>query len=275
MNESPSSRSRERRTTLWLGDGRRPEFAATFDEVARRSESISCVGWCDADLPARDVAPVLVVVAQGTAGEFGDADILRLRRRYPTAAVVRVVGSWCEGELRTSPPPSAVKRFCWHQAAALLRADFDRLDEGLRPDWGLPATATDEETLAAGGVACAVPRATIRVGISAADPFVERWLWDFCESFGFLRWRPLGDSSQSAEAPDVVLWDVPLAAGNREAEGRRLVRETAPAPIVALANFPRRDELAAWREWGVEHVIGKPASDVCLLAAIKKSLACA
>ena len=273
MNEATTPRDRERPATLWLGDGRRPEFAATFDEVARRSESIACDGWRDADLPPRDLAPVLVVVAQGTAGEFSDADLLRLRRRYPTAAVVRIVGSWCEGELRTSPPPAAVKRYCWHHAAALLRVDFDRLEAGLRPEWGLPATATEEESLTSGGVVAAAHRAAIQVGIAASDPVVERWLFDFCTSYEFLRARLIGDSSLGGAAPDVVLWDVPISAASRESEARRLMNDAVPASVVALANYPRRDELAAWSDWGIGRVLGKPASNACLLAAIETTVA--
>lgn len=253
----------EKFAALWLGDGVSTEFAPTFDELARRTALSVSAGWSEPELPTADLAPALIVVAQAFAGELAEGDVLRLRRRYPTAALLRIVGSWCEGELRTLPPPAAVRRCCWHHAHALVRADLDRLEARERPDWGLPATATDDEGLLTTVRTPPAKRiAQVRIGIAAADPFVERWLVDFCA-----RYQHLQPTARNAQ-PEVILWDAPHTPAAQERECRQLAREFATAKIIALANYPRRDDAVRVRDWGVADVVGKPMSSACLLASI-------
>jgi len=273
VSEADSNKNRPDCAFLWLGDARREEFAPAWAALNRCPTIPTYPGWSDADLPRDDLAPALIVVAQGSPGEFVEADVVRLRRRYPTAALLRIVGSWCEGELRTSPPPGAVRRVWWHQAAAMLRADLERLEAGERPDWGLPATATDEETLrSATRMPPAKRRAAVRIGVVAADPFAERLLHDFCDSESRYSQVSLEGEASGEASPQAILWDVPFGATERERECRRLVQDYAAARIVALANFPRRDEVELLRKWGVAAVVGKPASNACLSATIDELL---
>lgn len=264
---------------VWLGDGRRPEFAPTLAALAARTTVTECAGPNDADLPTSEPAPALVIVAQGFAGEFGDVDVVRLRRRFPTAALVRIVASWCEGELRSAPPVHGVKRYVAPQALPLLLADLARLERGERPDWGLPATATDEETLLA--TITARPKSQVKsesLIIAASDPQVERWLRDLCrhKSPGESAGDCFGANEQSCanESPAVVIWDVPHSAAVAAEELKQLRSDAAlkEAQIIALASFPRREQVVRWREAGVVEVLGKPVVEAALLACLEQRL---
>ncbi|MCE9604101.1 MAG: hypothetical protein K8U03_04275 [Planctomycetia bacterium] len=279
MTNSPLHERSRLYSTLWLGDCRRAEFAPVFDELARRTEVTSFAGWQELEFsPPADLAPALIVVAQAYAGEFTEGDAVRLRRRFPTAGLLRIVGSWCEGELRSLPPPAS-KRYCWHQALAAVRTELARLEAGLCPEWGLPTTMSDEERMMTPSQPArsnANVRERIVVGIAATDPVVHRWLFDFCSRRAELQPLPLAcddDNGAAAVSPTVVLWDMPSTIATCERECRQIVRRHAPHKIIALANYPRREDLLRWQALGVSELIGKPVSESVLLERIE-SLAC-
>lgn len=276
MNDSHSTSARSTISIVWLGDARRPEFAATFDLLTSRASVVALPDLNDTHIPAGELSPALVIVAQGFAGEIGEADIVRLRRRYPTAALVRIAASWCEGELRSTPLLHGVKRYLAHQATAPLLADLAKLERGLRPDWGLPATTTDDESLfAAIDPPPPQPADSPHIGIAASDPQVERWLRDLSRRKlmsepAIYRFETGTGFENSASVPTLVLWDVPHSVEAAAMQLDRLKRALAEreSKIIALANFPRRDQIARWRDAGVAEVLGKPATDATLLACI-------
>jgi CheY-like chemotaxis protein len=56
-----------------------------------------------------------IVLAQAFPGQFSHQAVDRLRRLAPLTRVLGLMGSWCEGEMRTgSPWPGAVRTY-WHQ----------------------------------------------------------------------------------------------------------------------------------------------------------------
>ena len=60
-----------------------------------------------------------------------------------------LMGSWCEGEVRTGRPWPAVPRLYWHQFPAPCRRELAGLRGGAASTWGLPLTAGEEERLLA------------------------------------------------------------------------------------------------------------------------------
>jgi len=280
MSEQHLNPQRSAISILWLGDGRRPEFAPTFAALSARACVTACSGPNEGELPAVDFAPALVIFAQGFAGEIEEADVVRLRRRYPTAALVRIAASWCEGELRSAPIVHGVKRYVAHQALPSLLADLARLERGLRPDWGLPATATDEESLAAAiDVRPSTPRIPVRVGIAATDPQVERWLRDLCrrtlDAEPAIYQFETGTGFEIGAAPSLVLWDVPHGTDAAAAMEFDLLKRSIAvkeASVVALANFPRRELIEVLRDAGVVEVLGKPVTEGVLLACVAQAI---
>jgi CheY-like chemotaxis protein len=92
-------------------------------------------------------APELIVLAQSRPGEFADAAIEALRRSAPLARVWRVVGTWCEGEGRSAPPPAGCASAYWHQWPARWGRELARTERGDLPSWNLPLTASPEERM--------------------------------------------------------------------------------------------------------------------------------
>ena len=99
---------------LVLGDMRRAEFRAAQRalDATGRVNAVSGAAAAEAALQRLEVRPELIVIAQSYPGEFTAAQVDRLRRHAPLARVVALLGSWCEGELRTGRPwPGAIRLY--------------------------------------------------------------------------------------------------------------------------------------------------------------------
>ena len=104
-------------TVLLLGSTARREFRearALLESQGRvtvAGEAESAAGL----LADGQLAPDLIVVAQAFPGQFSAEAVDRLRALAPLARVVGLMGSWCEGEMRTGKPWPAAIRVYWHQ----------------------------------------------------------------------------------------------------------------------------------------------------------------
>ncbi len=163
-------------SVLFLGDANRPEFRAArlglnrFGAVADFFDA----DVADAALTDGELAPDAIVVAQTFPGEFSHRAIDRLRRRAPLALVLGLMGSWCEGEMRTGSPWPAVPRNYWHQWPARSARKLGRLIDGKSSSWALPATATEEERVLADA---AEPGPTVRGLVVIRSPSLEMAEW--------------------------------------------------------------------------------------------------
>jgi hypothetical protein len=136
---------------LLVGDITRDEFAgirATLDRWA----AVSVVGDVEAAAAALaegDIVPDAIVVAQSFPGQFSHTAIDRLRRLAPLARILGLMGSWCEGEMRSGSPWPSTARIYWHQWPAHADRQFHQMAAGQACSWTLPPTATEEERLLA------------------------------------------------------------------------------------------------------------------------------
>ena len=136
---------------LLVGDIHRTEFRESASCLKRSGvvEIAADVETARAALAQRRTAPEVIVVAQSFPGQFSHGAIDRLRRAAPLARIVGLMGSWCEGEMRSGRPWPATARLYWHQWPAHCRRQFRCLAGGKRCSFALPATATEEERLLA------------------------------------------------------------------------------------------------------------------------------
>jgi hypothetical protein len=79
--------------------------------------------------------PELIVVAQSRPGAVGPGVFERLRRSAPMAGIVSLVGSWCEGEMRTGRPAVGVPRLYWYEFASWWRRQVALRTAGRCPEW--------------------------------------------------------------------------------------------------------------------------------------------
>ena len=136
---------------LLLGDVDRTEFRdsrACLDRWAAVDEFAE-TDAATAALASGEVVPDVIVVAQAFPGQFSHGAIDGLRQLAPLARILGLMGSWCEGELRSGLPWPATMRAYWHQWPVRCQREFHRLAEGQCSSWALPPTATEEERLLA------------------------------------------------------------------------------------------------------------------------------
>jgi CheY-like chemotaxis protein len=269
---------------LFIGDGDRAEF-----REARRS--LDALGWVAAfadvksameTLVAGNTSPDVIVVAQAYPGQLSHAEVDGLRRFAPLARVIALLGSWCEGEMRSGKPLCGVIRIYWHQWPARSGRELRRLLEGRGSAWTLPVTATEEERLLA-AAEVPLPQGRGLIAIHTRSAATEEWLSAACVAGGYsivaFRSAKIAPLAGPKEEPEryfrgakgdtaTVLFDAFDCQSQDAAEVRRLATEFAPAPVFVLADFLRIEDHQRMLAAGATAVLSKPLQVEDLLAAL-------
>jgi hypothetical protein len=267
---------------LLFGDFERAEF---FDARAglERFGTVHQYAGVDeaADAMARaEFVPDVIVAAQAFPGQVSQQAIDRLRRLAPLARVVGLLGSWCEGEMRSGSPWPGVVRTYWHQWPARSARELYCMANGHHCSWSLPPTATEEERLLADMNACGIhtgapldaPRGL--VSICGRSRETAEWLSAACRKRGFSTvWRR---SATAAESDGVVagIYDGTDLTEDSCDELRRLAAALHPAPVVALLAFPRIEDRQRALSAGAASVLSKPLSLEDLFTELDRALGC-
>lgn len=244
---------------LLVGDIGRAEFAPCAETLENAGLVLGV-----RDLPAaaellapREVAPDLLVLLQAFPGQFDPGQLERLRRLAPLAPIVVVLGTWCEGEMRSGEPLPGTIRVYWHQWPAAAPRQLARLRAGQSCAWALPPTAAPEERLLAdagcgpGPERCLVALCTPR--FACAD-----WLAAVCRAAGCpsLWIRP--SRPVWVEGVGMVLFDGTDLTGPELERLSGLSRRLPEVPMIALVDFPRIDDQERILRAGAAAVLSKP-----------------
>jgi CheY-like chemotaxis protein len=244
---------------LTVGNTRRPEFR----EARSSLEALGRVIWAEdapsaaSRLATEGAPPDLIVVAQAYPGQFAAESIDRLRRLAPLARVIGLLGSWCEGEVRTGEPWPGVIRVYWHQWLPRAEQEIARLRHGSCSTWALPVTASEEERLLLLAEQPA-PRREGLIAISAAQFEMQDWLSAACTARGYSTvWlrphRPL-----RVEGLAAAIFDGDQCRGDEVQSLRDLAAALRPVPIIALLDFPRVEDRDRALAAGARAVLSKP-----------------
>jgi len=244
---------------LFIGDARRDEFQAPLAWLRERTELLLAVNVTQAEaaLPSTHIAPALVIFASARPGEFSRAEVERLHARFPLARLRSLLGSWCEGESRSGKPWPGVPRVYANQFIPGFSRWLSTFEEGSPASVDLPRTATDAEVL------LATPAVTCRNQHGGALVIARRCLTfealaDACEICGLTAVWNGSPSVGEVRGAALVLWDS-AGWGPFERETlERVVAATAPAPVVALLDFPRLHECEQALASGAKAVVSKP-----------------
>lgn len=243
--------------------------------MQRRETSTPAV-WLVGDVEQRDFAdavallgasanlasgpPEVIIVAQGRAGNFRLRELNRLRQSAPLAGVVSLLGSWCEGELRTGKPLPGATRLYWYEFPSWWRRQLALCSAGCCPDWVLNSHAvqrTDCRNLCGAIVA-----------IAAADFETTAAIGNVVQAAkGRFFWCRDGQRSESIPTADAGLW---IGGQLNDAEAGRLADFCSQlaqrrAPVVALLDFPRQDRVVTARNAGAAAVLGMPWNNLDLI----------
>lgn len=246
-----------RNKIVWIGDMLREEFAPAYCAAAMWAEVIA-VADLDAamGLPEVEKAACLVLVQEYPA-QWNEKTVEALRSRNPTLPLVTITGSWSEGEKRTGVPLQTA-RIPWSIAPDYFSRELATLARSECPSFGLPPACSDEDRYLSPGVADALTLSNTGVGIVADDPAVRQLLLDVCRRLHAAARGGLEATAAANPPVDVVLWGMPCSHPRRETQALRFSRLPAQTRRLALAHFPRRDDLTWARSHGFQEVLALP-----------------
>lgn len=202
------------------------------------------------------LAPQLLVVAQDWPGQVQAGELDQLRRAAPLAAICLLLGSWCEGETRSGRPWPGAVRCYWHQWPARFPQAIGELAAGRKCCWDLPATALPEETPL--GTACAETARGGLLAIIAAEAESGAALSDAARARGYETVSLRSVQGAAVQGAAAALWDTrPETAADRHAV-REVLSAVGHAPLIAIAGFPRPEDVERARAAGVAAVVSKP-----------------
>ena len=222
-----------------------------------------------ADCPQPDV----IVLAQAIPGEFSVREVELLRREAPLARMVGLLGTWCEGEMRTGDPWPGVIRLYWYQWHPQATMHMKALAEGRPTAWALPATATHEDRLLAQSrISAARSPGAYRGYVAVFSPRPEMTEW-ICEAFEGPEWNVLPADFRRVQEflemdpktclalsghVDLLVYD---ATEFDEAEAARFGRVcglVGAKDSMVLCDFPRLADRRRAAEAGAACMLAKP-----------------
>jgi len=261
---------------LAVGPWQDKEFQLAQDQIAEAAawQTATDVGEASKSLQAGETAPELILLAQPLPGQYAQKDIDHLQALAPLARIVVVVGSWCEGGLRSGIQLSGVLRLYWHEFAPWWKSAQARVAAGLCPPWSLPI-----DNLQAGrsmpNFDASRPAATESgelVAINTKDFSVYESLAAALAQIGLAAsWIQPAQEVKLTEKVSAGIWD---GSQLDPAELDRLTTfcgqiRSHDAAVVALLDYPRVEHFALAKEAGAGAVFGKPYVVDELLAALR------
>ena len=267
---------------LLIGDLDRPEFQGVGESLEsfgqiHRSRDVPAAAET---LAAGEIDSDVAVILQSYPGESSQQAIDRLRAASPLSRIIALLGSWCEGEMRSGQPwPTVVRRY-WHQGLSGIGREIERLVRGDCPNWGLPLTVTDEERLLA-ETPCrtgfqpvqtdwkSAPRKGL-IGIAARRCETFDWLSAACRQQGYAALWLRGPHYPRAEGFVAIVID---GTDFQRAELETLRRIAARYPQtrrIALMDFPRIEDRRRLLAAGAAAVLSKPIGVEELFDAVEK-----
>ena len=255
-----------------LGDVDRPEFADVLHSVREYPDCRAFVDLLalEAWRQAAPVLPVidLILILQSYTGEHPPSVLNRVRQSYPITPVVSVLGSWCEGELRTGWPLVGTHRIHWNDWTSQGASELHALASGKFSVFGLPPTCKEEEVLLE--QAKRKTRTTLSTerrcwiftcrSISRPDFEMGRMLQARMQSFGFttsvVDWD---DQADWGSPPELLLWEPGLVDEKSLAKIAAVLkelREKLPQTTILIQTpSPRIDEIRILCESGADRVM--------------------
>jgi hypothetical protein len=257
---------------LLIGDLDRPEFQGVgeFLESAGQVQRFLRAETAADHLASGEIVADLTVIVQSYPGEFSQQAIDRLRAASPVCRMIALLGSWCEGEMRSGQPWPTVIRLYWHQGLGRIEREIRQLTQGDCPNWGLPLTVTEEERLLA-----ATPSRTGfqpvgtdwksvlqngLIGIAARRHESFDWLSAACRQQGYATlWL------REPHYPLVEGFSAILIEGTdfqaAELDALRQIAERYPQTRrIAIMDFPRIEDRRRLLQAGAAAVFSKPVN---------------
>lgn len=201
----------------------------------------------------------LIVIAQDRRSVIDEESIEFVKNTFATTPLVALLGSWCEGEVRSGEPWSGIPRVYWHQWQGRFEQFLDCLNSEEIHEWQLPATASVADSIDvaphfgedgfSGIVAVSAWTKTqfsmIEDALSAfgvKSSWVERSTWD----------------GQAKSLVKAVIIDDESLTGDLETRIRWIFSTFGQIPLILTLSFPRKDEVDSLKQLGAGAIVSKP-----------------
>ena len=252
-------------SVLLVGDAERSEFreaSATLDALGHVTR-VANTALAETALRDGRLVPEVIVLAQAYPAQFSHASVDRLRRLAPLARILGMMGSWCEGEMRTGKPWPAALRIYWHQWTARCTQQFDFMRRDECSAWGLPITATEEEQLLMAAERPIEPRQGL-IALFTRRYEMEDWLSAACRArrYSTVWLRP--PRPARIDGATAAIFDGSDCRGDELAALKRLATTLGPlprieaVPVIALLDFPRIEDQQRALSAGAAALMSKP-----------------
>ncbi len=230
---------REVRLSLPLSDSRGSGVFGD-DDSSRQNE-------CSAKDGGPRPDPDLILLVASRPGRFSAAEVEAVHRRAPLARLVALLGSWCEGEVRSGRPWPGVTRIYAHQWQARLPRELET--------WQ-PRTATEIDRLM--NVRPSNKSQRQLIGIAAAQRSMFDALAAACHSFGQDAVWLLPNLPPPVQRVDAVIADATLDLPTELAHLNELREQLHKPPALLLLNCPRQSDIEQASQAGAAAILAKP-----------------
>lgn len=248
----------KKRHVLLVGDFGHRDFA---EAVGWLSEHCHVIRWStvpEALSWIRDAqSPDVMVFAQSRPGQLPARGIELLHAASPLSRLVALLGSWCEGETRSGRPWPGFHRVFWHQWTPRMSLELLEADDSGYCLLHMPRTATANERYER-LAETASPQQQGLIAIHTRTIRIYEALSDACGQAGLATvWFPPARPAHSSGAA-AAIWDG--VSSDRQETGllEEVVRQHAPAPVIALLDFVRREDIERMLALGASRVLAKP-----------------
>ncbi|HEX5470755.1 MAG TPA: hypothetical protein VFW73_02660 [Lacipirellulaceae bacterium] len=260
-------------TVQLIGQANHPDFRDAIDLL--RSEA------CLVD--DATLLPELVVVAHSRPDAMRTDELDSVRRASPLASIVALLGSWCEGEMRTGRPWPGAHRVFWYEFPAWWARQMHLRATGQCPDWARPVNFGLRTALGSVSADCGFSttepgRINTRVGLVIVRTPVRESaeaISAVLDNAGYATaWQRPGRYYAPIRGAMAGVWDGGQLNAREALEIAELCDELQRdgAPVVALLDFPRRDSVDRALQIGAAAVLGKPWMRSELLAVLEAAV---
>ena len=217
----------------------------------------------------------LVLVAVSRPDQFSNNDLQLLQTRFSPTPVILLVGSWCEGELRSGSPPMGIPRVYWHQWHGRFNAFESAIAQNKIHEWLLDGSAKEGERIIHDVKQLEPPRE--EAGVIAVSALTEqsfdmvadaaKCLGYACHWTEYLEW-----DGRNVPLPNLLCVDADSWASDTQKRIKHLQDSFGDLPCVLLLNYPRQEEIDQATCEGVKRIVSKPFRLSDLQAAFETCL---
>lgn len=249
-----------------VGDTLHPDFDAVVELLRKESRLVA----------SANLQPDVILMAQSRPDTFSNCELVQLQQTAPLAATVALLGSWCEGEMRSGRPLPAALRIFWYEFPSWWKRQMSLRRAGRCPDWAR-RTAHDVRLAApdatANSASQSLPRPSLVV-VKTSNYATGNALADVLHSAGYSVAIQTAGSHASVRGALAAVWDGGQLSDHEAVELKAFSAEMDrhAAPVLVLLDFPRRDRIDAAVECGAAGVLGKPWFNGDLIAAVEASI---